>query len=159
MMLLTLLWGCAHADPVKTTLPSQPANHAAQQQATLSLADAPEGTAQVRDLLSARHPTDLPSADVLAEHNAPASLQWLAVHDTHLLQRQRALTALAAFPSDSVESTCADAAKHTQPMVRAAAVRCLAGMGTPTAWSVVDGMASDTDPRVVHAIEAASELR
>jgi hypothetical protein len=107
----------------------EPPREEAAQQARASEPPSQEQIDELRPLLFARHPRDLPDRDTLAAHpNAEATLIHLADNDDRMIVRERALLLLGHFATSSAEEflTAAASEPERDPRLRAAAI---AGLG------------------------------
>ena len=117
LFLITLAQQPLQAEPAKASV-APPQNHVLIQQ-----------------MLSARHPEDLPDAAQWAQtDNAEEGLFWLANNGRLDRHRQRALAALKFFESDSARALLVEKATSTRqtPLVRAGAMEGLQGQSLTT---------------------------
>ena len=90
----------------------------------------PQNQVLIEQMLSARHPEDLPGAAQWAQmDNAEEGLLWLATNGRLDRHRQRALAALRFFESDRARDLLLDRATHARhtSLVRAGAMEGLQG--------------------------------
>jgi len=112
LFLISLAQQPVHANPDKVAL-TPPQNHVL-----------------IEQMLSARHPEDLPDAAQWAQTNdAEEGLLWMASNGRLDRHRQRALAALRFFESDSTRTVLLEKAASTRhtPLVRAGAMEGLQG--------------------------------
>lgn len=157
-MFLVIALGCAKQVPAAT--PTEPP---ATTQPAPEPASAAEPHAQLRGLLQAHHPDDLPDQEALDAHGAPEGLRWLAENDDLLVIRERALLLLRHYDDDASQSLCAgvfDSDAHAK--LRAAAIRCLGGSDLTTDDTLRNKLLAavrDADPRVgVAAVDVLAEV-
>lgn len=165
-VLAWVLWAACSSAPVPDAAPARPVAQRVRT-VTLTPAAAPERAAptrgphdDLRAVLRARHPSDLPTAaDLRARPGAAEALRWWAVHaDTAVVARRaRALLGHVARPEDVAFLIAAardDGAAH----VRAGAVVGLGRVGTPAARdALVEVVAAEADATVWN--QAADALR
>lgn len=112
----------------------------------------------LRSLLLARHPADLPAAELVDAHGGSPALRALAASDPLLVVRERALLLLAHRVDADTHATCARVfADGPHPRVRAAAIGCLdpgAVLASATLSDALESARASDDPRVRHAADA-----
>lgn len=122
----------------------------AQVAAPDAFADAPAGTEALAARLRARHRSDLPTAEQLADATHGARLRWLAEHHPLALVRARALLLLAAHRDARTRALVLRVLDSTEPViVRAAALRATDGWRMDAGLARrVRRLADERDPRL-----------
>lgn len=115
-----------------------------------AFADAPAGTEALAARLRARHRSDLPTAEQLADATHGARLRWLAEHHPLALVRARALLLLAAHRDARTRALVLRVLDSTEPViVRAAALQATDGWRMDAGLARrVRRLAEERDPRL-----------
>lgn len=140
LFLMTLAQQPVHAAPDKVAV-TPPTNHVL-----------------IEQMLSARHPEDLPGAAQWSQvDNAEDGLLWLATHGRLDRHRQRALAALRFFESDQARELLMERAtspRHTS-LVRAGAMEGLQGQNLSDPQCVRVAQTDTTQDERLAALQSA----
>lgn len=123
---------------------------------------APAGTDALSRALRARHAEDVPRAeDIARDRDAEQQLRYLASHGDLLLERQRALVLLRAFPSEATRALFVQLSQNENlhVSVRVAALQGLREIAAPDdreAHELLERARRSEEPRIRHAVRGTS---